>query len=66
MTHFAGAYPDVMENRVKVLFTEVNQEVIDLSEEISNSPIFVFEQGEIPIYSNLNRVLTLSILFILK
>lgn len=49
MTHFAGAYPDVMENRVKVLFTEVNQEVIDLfQKEISNSPIFVFEQGEIP------------------
>ena len=49
MSHFAGAYPDVMENRVKVMLTEVNQELINtFKKDISNSPMVVFEQGEIP------------------
>lgn len=49
MTRFAGAYPDVMENRVKVILTEVNSEVTNrFKNEISNSPMIIFEQGEIP------------------
>ena len=28
LVHFAGAYPDVMENRVKVLLTDMNQNII--------------------------------------
>lgn len=49
MTHFAGAYPDVMENRVKVMLTDVNQEIINtFKKDISTSPILLFVQGEIP------------------
>jgi hypothetical protein len=49
MVNFAGAYPDVMENRVKVLLTIVNKEITDaFKKDISNSPMIVFEQGEIP------------------
>ncbi len=49
ITHFAGAYPDVMDNRVKVILTEVNQSLIStFKRDISNSPLIVFEQGEIP------------------
>lgn len=49
MSRFAGAYPDVMENRVKVMLTEVNQEVINIfKRDISNSPMVIFEQGKIP------------------
>lgn len=49
MANFAGAYPDVMENRVKVLLKIVNKEITDaFKKDISNSPIIVFEQGEIP------------------
>lgn len=49
MVHFAGAYPDVMINRVKVIFTEVNDQVINrFKKDISNSPLVVFEKGEMP------------------
>lgn len=49
MTHFAGAYPDVMENSVKVILTVVNKEITDaFRNDISNSPLVVFEQGELP------------------
>lgn len=49
LTHFAGAYPDVMENRVKVNLTVVSKEITDaFRKDISDSPIIVFEQGEIP------------------
>ena len=49
MSHFAGAYPDVMVNKVKVMLTEVNQEVINaFMKDISNSPMVVFEHGEMP------------------
>ncbi len=49
VTHFAGAYPDVMENRVKVILTVVSKEITDtFKKDISDSPIIVFEQGEIP------------------
>lgn len=49
LTHFAGAYPDVMENRVKVLLTDVNQEIINLfKRDVTNSQLVIFEKGEIP------------------
>lgn len=49
MAHFAGAYPDVMENRVKVILTEVSKEISDtFRKEISNSPLIVFEKGKLP------------------
>ncbi|MDD4777835.1 MAG: hypothetical protein PHV53_06045 [Fermentimonas sp.] len=49
LERFAGAYPDVMDNRVKVLLTEINDEVVNsFKKEITNSPLIVFEQGEIP------------------
>ena len=49
LTHFAGAYPDVMENRVKVLLTEVNQNVVSsFKRDVTNSQLVIFEQGEIP------------------
>jgi hypothetical protein len=49
MAHFAGAYPDVMDNRVKVILTVVGKEITDaFKRDISNSPLIVFEQGEMP------------------
>jgi len=49
MLHFAGAYPDVMDNRVKVIFSEVNQSVINaFKQDISASPMLLFEKGELP------------------
>lgn len=49
LSHFAGAYPDVMENRVKVLFTEINQSIINsFKRDVINSPMVIFEKGEIP------------------
>ena len=47
--HFGGAYPDVLENRVKVILTETSSEITGrFRREISNSPMIVFEKGEIP------------------
>ena len=49
LAHFAGAYPDVMENRVKVMLTEVNQNIINsFKRDVTNSQLVIFEQGEIP------------------
>src|SRR5690554_776619 len=49
LERFAGAYPDVMDNRVKVILTDVNQEAIcAFKRDISDSPIVEFEQGEMP------------------
>ncbi len=49
LTRFAGAYPDVMKNRVKVLLTEVDDNIIRIfKRDITNSPLLIFEQGEIP------------------
>lgn len=49
MSRFAGAYPDVLDNRVKVILTEVNEEATRaFKKEISDSPIIEFEQGEMP------------------
>ena len=49
MTRFAGAYPDVMENRVKVLLTKVDDTTIRLfQKDVINSPLIIFEQGELP------------------
>ena len=49
LVHFAGAYPDVMDNRVKVILTTMNQAVISaFKKDISDSPLLVFEQGERP------------------
>ncbi len=49
LIRFAGAYPDVMRNRVKVLLTEVNESIIStFKKDVSNSPLIIFEQGEIP------------------
>lgn len=50
MTRFAGAYPDVMENRVKVLLTKIDDATIRLfQKDIINSPLIIFEQGELPV-----------------
>ena len=52
MSRFAGAYPDVMENRVKVLLTKVDDATIRLfQKDVINSPLIVFEQGELPGYN---------------
>lgn len=49
LANFAGAYPDVMENRVKVLLNEVNQNIINsFKRDVTNSQLVIFEQGEIP------------------
>lgn len=49
LANFAGAYPDVMENRVKVLLTDVNQNIIDaFKRDVTNSQLVIFEKGEIP------------------
>ena len=49
LVHFAGAYPDVMDNRVKVILTTMDQAVISaFKKDISDSPLLVFEQGERP------------------
>lgn len=49
LSRFAGAYPDVMDNRVKVILTEVSDEATRaFRRDISDSPIVVFEQGEMP------------------
>lgn len=49
LVHFAGAYPDVMENRVKVILTVMDQAVIStFKKDISDSPLLVFEKGERP------------------
>lgn len=49
LLHFAGAYPDVMENRVKVILTKVNPTVVEaFKNDISRSPILLFEEGETP------------------
>src|SRR5690554_1278765 len=49
LTRFAGAYPDVMDNRVKVILTTVDQEAIRaFKRDVSDSPMVVFEQGEMP------------------
>lgn len=49
MNRFAGAYPDVMENRVKVLLTKVDDATIRLfRKDVVNSPLLIFEQGELP------------------
>lgn len=49
MLRFAGAYPDVMDNRVKVILTEVDQTVINaFKKDISASPMLLFEKGELP------------------
>lgn len=49
ITRFAGAYPDVMENRVKVLLTRTDDASVRLfRKEVIDSPLIVFEQGEVP------------------
>ncbi|MDR2815984.1 MAG: hypothetical protein LBB62_04705 [Proteiniphilum sp.] len=49
MTRFAGAYPDVMENRIKVFLTETDDATIRLfQKDIIDSPLIIFEQGELP------------------
>lgn len=49
ITRFAGAYPDVMENRVKVLLTKVDDTTTRLfRKDVIDSPLLVFEQGELP------------------
>ncbi|WP_294079748.1 hypothetical protein [Proteiniphilum sp. UBA5384] len=49
MSSFAGAYPEVTENRVKVLLTQVDEPTIRLfRKDIINSPLIIFEQGNLP------------------
>lgn len=49
ITLFAGAYPDVMKNRVKVLLTKVDAPTTRLfQKDVVNSPLVIFEKGEQP------------------
>lgn len=49
MDSFAGAYPEVRENRVKVLLTKVDDTTIRLFQrDVVNSPLIIFEQGDLP------------------
>lgn len=49
MLRFAGAYPDVLDNRVKVVLTEVDQTVLNaFKKDISASPMLLFEKGAMP------------------
>lgn len=47
LVNFAGAYPDVVDNRVRVTFLKVNDDVISaFKNDVSNSPAIIFEEGE--------------------
>ncbi|MEA4918371.1 hypothetical protein [Proteiniphilum sp.] len=49
MNCFAGAYPDVKKNRVKVLLTKTDDATIRLfQKDVVNSPLVIFEKGEQP------------------
>lgn len=48
MNRFAGAYPDVMENCVKVKLTQLDDNTIRLfRKDVSNSPLITFEKGDL-------------------
>lgn len=50
LTYFAGAGADVFDNRVVVQLTEVNDAAVQaFKKDISNSPVVVFEQGDMPV-----------------
>lgn len=49
LSRFAGAYPDVIDNRVKVLLTDMSDVAINaFKRDVSDSPIVKFEKGEVP------------------
>lgn len=49
LTRFAGAYPDVMDNRVIVLLTQVDNATIQIfQKDVVNSPLIKFEKGDLP------------------
>lgn len=46
---FAGAYPDVTQNRVKVVLSKVDDKTVNLfKKEVASSPLIIFEKGEAP------------------
>lgn len=50
LVNFAGAYPDVVDNRVRVTFTELNNNVTAaFKKDVSNSPAVIFEKGDRPV-----------------
>lgn len=50
LVNFAGAYPDVVDNRVRVTFTELNEQVTAaFKKEVSGSPAIIFEKGNQPV-----------------
>lgn len=50
LTYFAGAGADVFENRVVVQLTDMNDAAIQaFKKDISNSPVVMFEKGEMPV-----------------
>ncbi|MDO5664537.1 MAG: hypothetical protein Q4G63_04660 [Bacteroidia bacterium] len=50
LTYFAGTAADVFENRVVVRLTEMNDVAIQaFKRDISNSPVVMFEKGEMPV-----------------
>ncbi|MDR0422916.1 MAG: hypothetical protein LBH72_07895 [Proteiniphilum sp.] len=49
MRRFAGAFPDVTVNRVRVLLTVMDSVTVRLFREVVvDSPVIMFEQGELP------------------
>lgn len=50
LVNFAGAYPDVIGNRVRVTFIELNDKVTSaFKKEVSASPAIIFEKGDRPV-----------------
>lgn len=50
LVNFAGAYPDVVDNCVRVTLLEVNERITSaFKRDISNSPTVVFEKGDRPV-----------------
>lgn len=50
LQNFAGAYPDVVDNKVRVTFIKLNDKVTQsFKKDVSNSPAIIFEQGNTPV-----------------
>lgn len=49
---FAGAYPAVLENRIKVTLTKTDEATLRLfRKEVSDSPLIIFEKGKQPVFN---------------
>ncbi len=50
LANFAGAYPDVVDNRVRVTLQKATDEVVAaFKKDISDSPAIIFEEGNRPV-----------------